>query len=169
VIAGAAAVGGVATSVAFAVAVADAAVSDLRTFRIPDRDSLLLAAAFAVSAGVSGMAGQAVLLHLAAGLVVFVAGAVLFGFGIWGGGDAKLLAAVALWTGFAGLAGVLLVMAVAGGVLALSALALRRLPIAKPDWAKVWRQRVVDGGHVPYGVAIAVAALGWWWSALRPI
>ncbi len=156
-------------ALAFAAGLADAAVSDLRAFRIPNRDPLLLAAAFAVAVAAGGMGGQAVLPHLAAALAVFVAGAALFALGVWGGGDAKLLAAVALWTGFGGLAGVLVVMALAGGVLALSALALRHLPVAKPDWARVWRQRVVASGHVPYGVAIAVAAMAWGWDALRPV
>ncbi len=136
---------------------ADAALSDLRRFRIPNRDPLLLLAAFVIAALARPPAGAALVAHLAAGLVVFAAGAALFRLGVWGGGDVKLLAGVAVWCGFGGLACVLAVMARAGGLLALAVLLAGRL-----------RGRATGGGHLPYGLAIAAGAVAWWWEALAP-
>ncbi|HLO78065.1 MAG TPA: hypothetical protein VK196_16545, partial [Magnetospirillum sp.] len=65
------------------------------------------------------------------------------------GGDAKLMAAAALWSGFFAMPRFALVMAVAGGVLALVML------IARGRRARV-----------PYGVAIAVAGLDWWFTVI---
>ena len=57
---------------------------------------------------------------------MFLLGAGLFALGLFGGGDVKLIAAMALWTGFADLARFLLVMGAAGGLLGL-VLLLKRL------------------------------------------
>jgi len=149
-----------AANLAFLAIIADAALSDLRRLRIPNRDSVLLVATFLIAAFVaaSGMWAE-VLPHLAAGLAVFVVGAALFALGIWGGGDAKLLAAVAVWTGFAGLARLLLVMALVGGALALVVLVLRRAKSSR---------RCAVAGHVPYGIAIGAGAVDWWARAVLP-
>jgi prepilin peptidase CpaA len=141
-----------ALNLAFVAALVDAALSDLRSFRIPNRDSVILVAAFGLDAALSGPAvlGQLVLAHGGVALAVFAAGAGLFALNVWGGGDVKLLTGVALWTGFAGLSRVLLVMALVGGVLAAMVMLWRRL-----GWSAT--------GRVPYGVAIAAAGLDWWW------
>ena len=61
--------------------------------------------------------------HLAVGLAVFVVGYALWLGGTLGGGDAKLLGAVALWAGPEHAPSFLLVTACLGGVLALAYLA----------------------------------------------
>jgi prepilin peptidase CpaA len=75
---------------------------------------------------------------------------VAFQLGLMGGGDVKLIAALALWFPFAAFAQFLVVMSIAGGVVTLALLAERR-----------WRGRPEGGGEieVPYGVAIAIAGL----------
>jgi prepilin peptidase CpaA len=81
-----------------------------------------------------------------------------------GGGDAKLMAASALWMGASGLAPLLLYTTLAGGVLTLVLIAARRHGAAfvghtGPD-ADHWVGRLMDRqGDVPYGVAICVGAL----------
>ncbi|OIQ97908.1 type IV leader peptidase family protein [mine drainage metagenome] len=140
-----------AASLAFVAAVADAALSDLRSLRIPNRDVLILLAAFAAFALARGLSPAECLRHLTAALLLFGLGALLFSLKLWGGGDAKLLAGVGLWTGFSGLPGLVLITALAGGAVALAVLAGRR------------------GKSVPYGIAIAAAALAWWWRALAPL
>ena len=65
------------------VALADASVSDLRRRRIPDRDSLLIVVAFALLAPRWGLTGAG--WHLAAGMVMFAVGALLFARRVWGG------------------------------------------------------------------------------------
>ena len=157
-------------------ALLDAAWSDGRRYRIPDRDSIALVIAFIAwtaaglwAHGWNGAAWSALGGHATAGLAAFIVGAVLFALGLWGGGDAKLLAAMAVWTGFAGLPRLVLVMAIAGGVLAVVLLAWRRLPFGKTAGPKVEDGGAAGaGGYLPYGVAIALAGLDWWSSAVLP-
>lgn len=157
--------GGALVSIGFLAALADATLSDLAAFRIPNRDSIALVVLYGLAAMLSGAAMPAVLSHFGAAAAVFLGGAILFALGVWGGGDAKLLAAVAAWTGFAGLPRLLAVMAVAGGVLAAAVLILRRLRPVQDRTDKVWCDRLAASGHVPYAVAIAAGALDWWMGA----
>lgn len=147
----------------FTIALMDAAISDLKGFRIPNRDSIIIAAAFVVAVPALGLGMEAAAWHAAAAAAAFAVGVVLFALKVWGGGDAKLVAAVTLMTGFAGLPRFLLVMALAGGMLSLVLLLLRILP-AKSSWAA----RVVASGHVPYGAAIAAGGVDWAILSLLP-
>lgn len=152
----------------FVAGLLDAAVSDLRAFRIANRSPLLLLAAFVPAAVAAGFGWQDWLNHLGAGLALLVIGVVLFARGVWGGGDAKLLPAVAVWTGLAGLPRFLIVMALVGGVLAVLALLARRLPLGPSGAVRAWGERLAASGHVPYGVAIAAGGIDWWGMALFP-
>lgn len=145
----------------FAAALIDACVSDIREFRIANCDSLIILVAFAVAAPSAGMGFHATMLHAGAGLAVFAAGFALYLLRAWGGGDVKLSAAAALMVGFAGLPRFVFVMALVGGLLAALALIARRLPLAKTGPVKLWGERMVSSGHVPYGVAIAAGGLDW--------
>ena len=129
-----------------------AAVSDLARRIIPDTCSLVILGAFAVVSLATPIEFPAVLANLAASLTLFALGALLFSRGFIGGGDVKLLAALALWVGWGGLPGVLMAMSLAGGVLALACLAARRLPLR-------WGGFLAAKEGIPYGVAIAVAGL----------
>lgn len=136
-----------------------AAAMDLLTMTIPNRVTLGLALAFFASAPLMGLGASDIAMHMAAGAVVLVAGIALFAVGGFGGGDAKLLAAAALWIGFEQLVAFLALTAVCGGVLALAILYYRRLPILgirAPDWAMRLHKQ---GGGIPYGIAITGAAL----------
>jgi prepilin peptidase CpaA len=143
----------------FPAAMAFAGAMDLLTMTIPNRVSLALAAAFPVAAAFAGLPLEQALLHLSAGLLVLLIGILFFSQGWLGGGDAKLLAASALWIGLGDLVTYCAVVAILGGALALLILAYRRLPIAAlpgPGWAlKLHR---ADSG-IPYGLAIAGGAL----------
>lgn len=149
-------------SAAFAATLITAAISDIRGFYIANAAPVMLVAAFVPAAWGVGMGGEALLLHVGAALLVFSATAGLFAFGLWGGGDAKLVPAVALWIGFPELPRFLLVMALAGGVLGVVGLVARRVPLG------AFGERLTTSGHVPYGVAIAAAGLDWWAGALLP-
>ncbi|MDO8608760.1 MAG: prepilin peptidase [Phaeospirillum sp.] len=152
----------------FLVGLLDAAVSDLRAFRIANRSPLILLAAFVPAAMAAGFGWQDWLLHFGAGLALLVVGVVLFARGVWGGGDAKLLPAAVVWTGFAGLPRFLVVMALVGGALAVVALLARRIPLGRSGAVRAWGERLAESGHVPYGVAIAAAGIDWWFLALLP-
>jgi prepilin peptidase CpaA len=143
----------------FPFAMAFAAATDLLTMRIPNTLTLGLVAAFLVVAPAAGLPWQEMLMHIAAGSVMLLAGILLFSLGWIGGGDAKLLAAGSLWLGFEPLVPFLAYVAVFGGALALAILAYRRVPAGAfllPDWAVRLHAR---GEAMPYGVAVAAGAL----------
>lgn len=87
----------------------------------------------------------AIILGLALLLLVIFAGA--FAIGAMGGGDVKMIAALALWMAPVQLPQFLIVMAIAGGVLTFAMLAHHRLTDrpGKPE--------------IPYGIAIAIGGL----------
>ena len=70
-----------------------------------------------------------------------------FALGQMGGGDVKMLGAVALWLPFTKLADMLVAMALIGGAITFLFLLERRL------------RRNRDTVEIPYGVAIAIGAL----------
>jgi prepilin peptidase CpaA len=151
-----------------------AALSDLRHYRIPNWMSGAVALLFLLAVISTGMPLKLALWHGLAGVVVLFVGFALFAVRIVGGGDAKLLAAAALWIGWTKLFYFIFYTALAGGVLAICMVAwevvrlhiditssnsqsslLKRLTSLKPD--------------LPYGVAIAAGACfalpQTWWAA----
>ncbi len=86
--------------VIFPFCMAFAAISDMLSMTIANRVSLILIAAFAVVAPLTGMDWATYGWHFAAAGLVLGATFVLFAIGGMGGGDAKLLAATAVWMGF---------------------------------------------------------------------
>lgn len=106
---------------------------------------------------------------LAAAICMLLVAAAAFAFGIFGGGDAKLIAAMALWTQFGGLARFVVVMSALGGILGLVWIIRRRLggrdriPAAAPDGsapdAEQTSTQPAPFAHLPYGIAIALAGI----------
>ena len=137
-----------------------AAAMDLLTMTIPNRITLVLIAAFVPAAVLAGLDLPAIGAHLATGFGVLLLGMVVFFCGWCGGGDAKLLAAIALWLGFDNLVPYLLYTAVAGGMLATAVSLLRSVPLPGILLAEAWAVRLHrrDAG-IPYGVALAAGAL----------
>ncbi|WP_186728999.1 A24 family peptidase [Sphingomonas panacisoli] len=92
-----------------------------------------------------GLADAGIQLGIA--LVVFALFVGAFHFGWMGGGDVKMIGALALWLPMQALFFMLMVMSVIGGVLTL---------IMMLDH---WRRKVPGAVETPYGVAIAMAAM----------
>ena len=90
--------------------------------------------------------------NLVAVICVFAIGTIAFSAGLFGGGDVKLLAALALWVDLKGLIWLIAVTFIAGGVLALLYIAAR---IARSTMGKASPK----DRRIPYGIAIAVGAL----------
>ena len=137
-----------------------AASSDLLTMTISNRLSLALAGSFFPLTIVIGMSLPAIGMHLAAAALVL---AVCFGFfsmGWMGGGDAKLAAVTTLWFGFDYLLDYLIYAALFGGALTLLLIQFRKLPLPDALARQSWILRLHEtGGGVPYGIALAAAAL----------
>jgi prepilin peptidase CpaA len=144
----------------FPALMAFAASTDLFTMKISNRVPLILAAGFCVLAALDGMPLIEVGNHLAAGMVVLLVCFVFFARGWIGGGDAKLAAATALWLGWAQLYEYLLVASIFGGVLTFLLLEFRRRLLPPLLASQAWVARLHEpNGGVPYGIALAAAAL----------
>lgn len=143
---------------AFAGLVVYAACSDMARLIIPNWVSIALAAIFPIAALIAGAPLMNIGLHLLFGFGVLALGFVLFQFNIIGGGDAKLLAAVSIWTGMTAFMPFIFWTAIAGGVMALALLTARQLLPVGTYPAFVDHLLKKQNG-IPYGVAIMVGAL----------
>jgi len=125
-----------------------AAVTDLKARIIANRLNLaiaLLAPAYWWASGLAPWPDMA--MQAALGVAVFAIFAALFALGWMGGGDVKLLGALALWLPLLPLLRMLIAMSVLGGVLTLIVIAVHRF------------RKLKTNPEVPYGVAIAAAGL----------
>lgn len=136
-----------------------AAGSDIATMTIPNWVSIAMAALFPVVALALGMPLMQIGLHLLCGAAMLVICYLLFSAKIMGGGDAKLIAAAAIWTGFGALGPFVLWIALVGGLIALVLLITRKW--VKPDPARpAFLNRLLKPrGGVPYAVAIMAGGL----------
>ncbi len=137
----------------FPLAMIFGAVWDLATMTIPNVLTVALAAMFFVLVPFAGLGWEAVALHAGAGLLMLIVGMALFGFGWIGGGDAKFVAAIALWLGWSDLPAYLIVASVLGGALTLLLLWFRTLPLPLFMLKREWIARLHERrGGIPYGV-----------------
>jgi len=144
----------------FPAMMAFAASSDLLTMTIANRVSLILLAGFVLLALVTGMPTADMLSHAGAAGAVLVVAFICFACGWIGGGDAKLATVTALWLGFGHLLDYLVYASLLGGVLTVLLLKFRAMPLPQLFVGREWAERLhrLDGG-VPYGIALAAAAL----------
>ncbi len=146
--------------VIFPAALILAAVSDIATMTISNWISIVLVVAFPVLSLAAGMPLAAIGWHFAAGGIVLAVCFGLFAFNIIGGGDAKLLAAAALWIGWSDLFTLLIYTALFGAPLCLFLPAFRNWPM--PAWLQKmgWFNHLHEArAGIPYGVAISAAGL----------
>jgi len=121
---------------------------DLRSRTIPNELNVaiaLFAIPFWWSTGLAPWPDAA--LQVAVALLVFALFAGAFAIGAMGGGDVKLVSAVALWLPWQAVVTLLLIMSLAGGALTLALILRKRL--ARSDGRL----------EIPYGVAIAFGGL----------
>ena len=145
-------------------ALAMAAFNDAQRFSIPNWTSAVCALgaipALLLSGPTLGAGLETLALHLATGAGAFLIGFGLFAFGLWGGGDGKLLAATALWFEPDAALALIFWIAMAGGVLGLAAVAARWFETAvAPRYGVHIPALGRWATHAPYGVAIAAGAL----------
>ena len=144
----------------FPAMMAFAASSDLLTMTIANRVSLILICGFGLLAVLSGLNGADVLSHVGAAAAVLAVAFVCFACGWIGGGDAKLAAATALWLGFGNLFNYLVYASLLGGALTIMIVQFRTVPLPPLLAGREWAERLHrQGAGVPYGVALAAAAL----------
>lgn len=125
-----------------------AAVTDIRARVISNRLNAaiaILAPVYWFSLGLAPWPDMAI--QCALGLAVLMMFAVLFALGMMGGGDVKMLAALALWLPVGALVTLIILTALLGGVVTLFTVFHHK------------HTRQVGSVEIPYGVAIALAGL----------
>jgi len=147
--------------VVFPFCMAFAAISDTLSMTIANRISAILVLTFVVVAPLSGMGWAAFGWHFAAAGLVLAATFCLFAMGGMGGGDAKLLAATALWMGMGpALFEYLVYTSLAGGALTLLILAYRGSPFAALTGHNMFlRHFASNSSGVPYGIALGIGGM----------
>lgn len=138
-----------------------AAVSDMLSMTIANRVSILLVATFAVVAPLTGMDWTTYGWHFAAALLVLMVTFTLFAIGGMGGGDAKMLAATALWMGFSyELLQYLVYSALIGGLLTVLLLMYRGSVLSAFTGRNLLLRNFADSQKgVPYGIALGISGL----------
>jgi prepilin peptidase CpaA len=147
--------------VVFPFAMLHAAISDMLSMTILNRVSLLLIAAFAIIAPLTGMNISQILMHVAAFALVLTVCFCLFASGAMGGGDAKLLAATSLWFGMSmDLMLYLVISSALGGLLTLAILGFRGSAAAVYAGQFEFLRRIGDSKEkIPYGIALGIGGL----------
>lgn len=145
-----------------------AATTDVMSFRIPNWLTILTALSFFPLAYATGMPLETFGYHVLAGAILFAVGFGLYSFGLFGGGDAKLIAAAGLWFGMANSMTFVVLTVLAGGVLAIAVALWSALHVHWEALDSSFSKRFAEiKPNVPYGLAIAVGAIfafpGTWW------
>lgn len=148
------------TLTSFSVLMLYAAYSDLRSYTLPNFISILLVAGIVIIGIFLQPSLSVVGWHIGVAALMFAIGFGMFAAGMVGGGDVKVIAALGLWMGPGSILSFFMVMALLGGVLALLLLLFRNVKIPE-TWLQNGSIRgLYDKGEgIPYGVAIAAAAL----------
>jgi prepilin peptidase CpaA len=144
----------------FPFAVIFAASMDLVSMKIPNRISIFMFYAFLALAPFADLSLAQFIGHFQAALLVFIPTFILFALRTLGGGDVKLLTAIALWVGMDQLLVYVFFASLCGGALGIALLLFRTLPLplfaVRQDWVmRLYKPR----GDMPYGIALAAAAL----------
>jgi prepilin peptidase CpaA len=124
-----------------------AAATDIRSRIISNRLNLAIALLAVPWWLVAGLSGQDILLQIGAAAAVLLLFGCCFALGMMGGGDVKLLAALALWLPLGAMLSMLVWMAIAGGVLTIGMVVAHKL------------RNAPNRPEIPYGVAIVASAL----------
>jgi prepilin peptidase CpaA len=147
------------------------AITDIRARLIPNAVVICTLILFFLY-GLAGFANWTDALF--GGLIMFIPSFAMFHFGAMGGGDAKLMTALAFWTGMKGVLAFCLITSLAGGVLALIFLVKQRYSVRAPkNMRGIPGTTVAPEGEpedkerlvivLPYGVAIAIGGLATIW------
>ena len=154
-----------------------AAMGDVVSLRIPNWLTALTAVLFFPMALFTGMPLAEFGTHILAGAILFALGFASFQFGLFGGGDAKLMAAAGLWFGTAQTLPFLMATALAGGILALIVGGWSMLLITwdihgeEESFGTLGKRIREMKPNVPYGIAFAIGGIvafreTWWMTAI---
>jgi prepilin peptidase CpaA len=134
--------------VGLALMLAYAAVGDVRARTIPNWLVIAIAAAAPVMWALTGMSiWPDMILQIGVAIGFMVLFSIFFALNAMGGGDVKLIAALALWFPAIAFLQLLMVMSIIGGVITIGM------------WVREKARKSGNTIEVPYGVAISLAGL----------
>ena len=136
-----------------------AALNDARAMRIPNITSLFVLVAFALRVPAAWDGWGILSVHLAVGGLFFAAGFAMFAFGWLGGGDAKLMAATALFWTWPDAVTYIVYTTVLGGLLVLVLMVARNFVPVRIATHSLVAHMFREEKKVPYGIALAGGAL----------
>lgn len=140
-----------------------AALYDISSFTIPNRLVAILVCAWPIAAAATDMTLMAALWAVAAAGLILALCFFLFAFGKLGAGDAKLMAASALYVGADLAIPFILKTAMTGAIVALVLLFFRRFPLPAVAYGQSWLADLHGRSRdMPYGVAIAAGGIACW-------
>ena len=144
----------------FAILILSAAVSDLLQFKISNVIPISLSILFFISVVLIGWDLQSAFYNFLTAIVALFVCFIFFNIGFFGGGDAKLISAICIWSGLEGLYEFILIMALIGGLLAIILMGFRKTDIPPNLKSIAWIKQLHEAKkQVPYGIAIAASAL----------
>ena len=134
-----------------------AALSDLRSMRIGNLTSALIALAYIAAIPIAVPPIHAIGSSITTAAFVLICGVILFCRGLLGGGDVKFAASLMLWAGADHAIEFLFWTAALGGIFGLFLLAFRTLPAPRVD--ATWVHSLHKSPAMPLAVPLAGAAL----------
>lgn len=146
--------------IVFSLLMITAAVSDLLTYKIPNKLNLAIGISFAIYAVALPIDPYEIGYRLAWAMFVFFIAAQMFNFGWMGGGDVKMIPMVMLWVPHNMYMELLSLISLYGGALTVGILLMRAvpMPVFIVNWT--WFDRIhAQEKKIPYGIAIALGAL----------
>lgn len=156
---------GLVVTLLFAAPLMMAAYTDYSSMRIPNTVVLALMAAFFVSLPLHwqgiGVLGE----HLGMFASFLAVGFVFFALGWLGGGDAKLMAAIALWLGWQDAMMFIVYTTLFGAAIALFLMLSKRFAPVRLRTSAFGMKIYQGDKDMPYGIALAAGALYVWPSS----
>ncbi len=146
----------------FAAPLMAAAYTDYSSMKIPNKLVLALFFAFFLTLPLHWQGLPALGEHLGMFAVFFLAGFTMFALGWLGGGDAKLMAATALWFGWADALPYIVYTTLFGAAIALFLMFSRRFAPVKLRTSAFGMKIYQGDKDMPYGIALAAGALFVW-------
>lgn len=146
----------------FAAPLLAAAMTDFWSMKIPNIVSLAMAAGFVLTLPLTWQGLPVLAEHLMVGAVFFLAGFAMFAFGWMGGGDAKLMAAIALWFGWVDIMPFILYTTLFGAALGIFMMLGNRMIPIRLRTSELGMRMFQGDTDMPYGIALAAGALFVW-------
>ena len=143
----------------FSIPLIIAALSDATSMKIPNWVSVVMIAGFFILLPHTWQGPADFAIHIAVAMTFLIAGFTLFSFGILGGGDAKLMAAAAIWFTWLDVTPFILYTSLFGAALGIFLLIGRKfLPVRLMTSQWVYSM-FRDQKKMPYGLAIAAGGV----------